>query len=95
MSLPELNQKAPAFELKNAAGKFEEISLEKLINENSNLRKSNKIGEKDVIFVCGETRFPFQFTLGSFIKFLSKLLYYTSIYFYLYLNLYILKNKSY
>lgn len=64
LALPTFNLKSNAYYVKGQSGKFEDLTVEALVSNNEKLRKDYKINEKDIIFICGEIRQPFQFSLG-------------------------------
>ena len=64
LSLPELNSKSPAFFVKSKGKEFKPVSLDELTERAEASRKDLKINENDIVFICGEIRFPFQFSLG-------------------------------
>ena len=64
VSLPQLDLKAPGFYLRAKDNAFKPISVEELVAQAESTRKNLNVNENDVIFICGESRFPFQFSLG-------------------------------
>jgi hypothetical protein len=42
------------------------MPFEELLSQAETSYKNLNINENDAIFICGEMRFPFQFSLGSF-----------------------------
>lgn len=66
VSLPQLDLKAPGFYLRAKDNAFKPISVEELVAQAESTRKNLNVNENDVIFICGEVRFPFQFSLGIF-----------------------------
>lgn len=66
LALPNIDLKSPAYHFKKQ-DKYESLTLENLIQNNEKLRKEYKISENDIIFICGDVRLPFQFSLGIFI----------------------------
>ena len=66
LALPNIDLKSPAYHFKKQ-DKYESLTLENLIQNNEKLRKEYKISENDIIFICGDVRLPFQFSLGIFL----------------------------
>jgi len=66
VSLPQLDLKSPAFYVKSKEKAFQSMPFEELLSQAETSYKNLNINENDAIFICGEMRFPFQFSLGSF-----------------------------
>lgn len=63
--MPEYDAKNVAFHVLSKEKSFQSVTFEDLQGKSESLRKEHKINEKDIIFICGESRFPYQFSLGS------------------------------
>lgn len=65
ISLPETDPKAAAYFIQSKDKKFEQVTFQEIFEKTETSRKNLQIKENDIIFICGEIRFPFQFSLGS------------------------------
>ena len=69
LSLPEHNPKSAAFYLKSKEKELKAVTIEELIEKTESSRQKLKINENDIVFICGEIRYPFQFSLGFLINY--------------------------